>query len=713
MSGEKKGWFGEARRRLAPTPAGKAQAATARACSDPVADEIRRQQQIHLVQRMPIIAAVNLIGSVMTATVFWNEVPRQWTVAVWLAVMLILGLFQLVTALKLLRRPTPERVSGSMLHRGNLMSGIIGLLWGMIAIVFEVPGSTPHDIFTALIMGGVASGTVSVLTPLPSATIPFMAGAIGPMFAKFLFIGTPIHLATAIFAFIYFVALSLAALRARATLVGFVRAQREREDARGALEDAIESTNNGFALFDAEHNVVIANSRFRRWFPDAQAVLAEHADERPRKLANGRWVISNQRPTRGGGVVSIHPDVTELIDREEELVAAKLRAEAADRAKSQFLANMSHEIRTPMNGVLGLAAALEDSPLDSRQGEMVTAIREAGDSLMMILNDILDLSKIEAGAVELEATPFRMHEVVRGVEAIQGPKARDKGVRFTVTIDESAAGRRVGDPHRLKQILQNLVSNAVKFTAEGKVDLRVCADTDEPDALLIEVEDTGIGMTADQRERIFNDFAQADASTTRKFGGTGLGLAIVKRLVAALDGEIDVESAPGRGSTFRVRVRAPRDESPEKAAPAADPERPAASGPIAARVLAVDDNPTNRMVIGALLQASGVELAFAENGREAVDACREKTFDLVFMDIQMPELDGVAATREIRAREQSEGTAPTPIVALTANVMDHQRKEYIAAGMDGVVGKPIRKDELVEVVRRFAPQAEDALRDAS
>ena len=386
-------------------------------------------------------------------------------------------------------------------------------------------------------------------------------------------------------------------------------------------------------------------------------------------------------------------DVTEARRAAEAQSRALEAAETANRAKSEFLAVMSHEIRTPLNGVLGMAAALERGELSDRQRSQIEVIGRSGQALLAILNDILDLSKIEAGKLEIELEPFRLEEVVADVRDAFSQIAAGKGLALTCDISPGVSGDYVGDAVRIRQILTNLVSNAVKFTSQGHVRLSAEATSD---GVRLSVEDTGIGVAPADQERLFERFIQADSTATRRFGGTGLGLAICRELCAALGGGITLTSEPGRGSCFTVELPLTRHAPVRRASPDETAIETVCSGSL--RILAAEDNSMNQIVLRTLLQQLGIEPVIVPDGRAAVDACAAQAFDLVLMDIQMPVLDGVAATREIRRHEAAVGRAPVPIIALTANVMSHQLYEYRAAGMDACVSKPIQFAELLETI---------------
>jgi signal transduction histidine kinase/ActR/RegA family two-component response regulator len=379
-----------------------------------------------------------------------------------------------------------------------------------------------------------------------------------------------------------------------------------------------------------------------------------------------------------------------------DLVEARDAAQAANVLKSQFLANMSHEIRTPLNGVLAMAQIIEMGELPPLQRERVEVIRRSGEELLAVLNDVLDISKIEAGKMELEVGEIDAEMLGANVRGTFAPLAEaKKNLRFTVDVRPEAAGPRRGDPVRIGQILNNLVSNAIKFTAEGEVAVVVEGiGPDGRDGLKLSVKDTGLGIPADKLPMLFQKFSQADGSNTRRYGGTGLGLAICRELAQLMRGKIEVESAEGRGSTFTVTLpaqRLARTEAMDAAEPAAAMDE---AEERSLRVLAAEDIPTNQLVLKTIMQSFGVEITMVDNGRLAVEAWLAEPYDLVLMDIQMPEMDGIAATRAIRAAEAEMGRPRTPIIAVSANAMTHQVKEYLAAGMDGHVAKPIELSKL-------------------
>lgn len=387
--------------------------------------------------------------------------------------------------------------------------------------------------------------------------------------------------------------------------------------------------------------------------------------------------------------------------RTEQLERAMLSAQDASQAKSEFLANMSHELRTPMNGVLGMIDIVLDSPLTAEQREQLETAQRCANSLLSLLNDVLDLSKIEAGKMVLERIPFDLRVLIDDTIRAQRAKAYKKGITVGMEVDRAVPRRVTADPLRMRQIVSNLLSNAVKFTDRGHVKIQVrCGAPEEGRKLIIEVIDTGVGIPVDKRACIFEKFTQADGSISRKYGGTGLGLAITKRLVEMHDGQISVDSVEGQGSTFRVAF--PADvflhEGMENAGDGAAGSAAEAAPLAAASILVVEDNHVNQKVVTAILRKKGYHVDVANHGREALEYLDLLAYGLVLMDVQMPILDGLETTRTIRRDSRFRYL---PIVAMTAHAMSGDRERCLASGMNGYIAKPVNPQTLLRTVEEF------------
>ncbi|WP_374675264.1 ATP-binding protein [Ideonella sp.] len=514
-------------------------------------------------------------------------------------------------------------------------------------------------------------------------------------------------------------------------------ARTELDRSKTVLDQALASMADGLLLCDAGDRVVAWNPRFVEMYPWLGEVLAPgvsferlvlitvnaimpdagaddqhawvqrrmaihrvHDGQHEQVLPDGRVIQALERHTPDGGVITVYHDVTAA---ERALARAKADAEAANRAKSRFLASMSHEIRTPLNAVLGMNGLMLTTQLTAEQRRYAELIRSSGQTLLTLINDILDLSKVEAGRMELEIVEFDPVATVNEVVSLLAVRAEGKGLTLRMNAAPGAPARARGDPSRLRQVLFNLVGNALKFTSQGRVDVEL---THRPlpgqrVELIITVRDTGIGIDADTLPRLFRHFTQGDSSTARRHGGSGLGLAISQEIVELMKGRIEVQSTPGAGSTFTVSLPL---EVVQPAAPAgSDTPAPRADGPAPTgqapcRILVAEDNGVNQILIKAMLDHLGHYSDIVADGFEAVRQVQAAQYDLVLMDIQMPGMDGEAATRAIRALNAP--VARIPIIAMTANAMVEERAAYLAAGMNDHVAKPLDLARLAEVIGR-------------
>ncbi|WP_088342571.1 MULTISPECIES: ATP-binding protein [Rhodomicrobium] len=515
------------------------------------------------------------------------------------------------------------------------------------------------------------------------------------------------------------------------------------------FETSLDNMSQGLCMFDADQKLVIANTRFFELFGIPLEAVAQDmskadlmrltealsvrsgvelnepgCDDGVLFRPNGTAIAMLRRPMANGGEVITYEDITERrkIEDENRLMLARLRvtqdelrraaveAEASNEAKSAFLANMSHEIRTPLNGILGMAQVLDSGELSPAQAEGVQAILESGKTLMTLLNDVLDLSKIEAGMLEIQPTDGNLADDFLYVQKLFLGRAREKSIALSVQIDPSVPKTVSCDHIRVRQCLSNLVSNGIKFTKSGSVTIAVGWEAAGDEHLVrVEVRDTGIGIGQEEARRLFSEFSQADASTMRQYGGTGLGLVITRTLARMMGGDATVASTPGTGSIFSFSYRATATPSARVAAP----DRDAGLGGSAAlqglRALLVDDNAINRSVVRLFLTPCGILVTDAVNGKEALGLLAQQPFDLVLLDVHMPIMDGIAAIRHIRAAEAA--WRDIPVIATTADAMSGDRERLIAIGMSGYVSKPIERAALLrEILRVVGARDEQGLR---
>ncbi|OGQ88790.1 MAG: hypothetical protein A2512_04100 [Deltaproteobacteria bacterium RIFOXYD12_FULL_56_24] len=569
-----------------------------------------------------------------------------------IASLVLQGWFGGMTALFLLRitaiffyrrkQQGREPISMGWVQAYIVLLLLTGLMWGLGVIFFFKPNAIMEQMAVIFIVAGLTAGAIPILAPLRRLYYAYIAGPLLPLI--YLLLQQEGHY--------YSVLASVIVLY---TLMLINSANRLQQSLVSALE-------MGFA-----NELLVAD--LRQAGTESEALnLALVAENERRKATEG------------------------------ELVKALDAAEAAGRAKDEFLANMSHEIRTPMNGILGTLQLLQDTKMVGAQAEYVKVALSSADGLLAILNNILDFSKIAAHKLQLEDIPFNLRAVVEELVVLHSSEAQAGNLALRAEIDPQLPEMLMGDPTRIRQVLANFMTNAIKFTERGEVLVRVrCMSAVASRVMLrLEICDTGIGIPPEKQENLFQRFTQADGSTTRKYGGTGLGLAIVRQLVLMMDGKIGVESEAGRGSVFWCELDFP-------VAPAVGGQSEGGKENkyvgLQGHILLVEDNKVNQLVAGKMLTAMGLRVDYAENGEEALAALAKTRYDLVFMDCQMPVLDGYQATKAFRSREVS-GEKRLPIIAMTANTSEGDRRKCLEAGMDDYLAKPVKKELLWNLLNR-------------
>jgi signal transduction histidine kinase/CheY-like chemotaxis protein len=513
------------------------------------------------------------------------------------------------------------------------------------------------------------------------------------------------------------------------------------------LVEALDCLPQGLAIHDHDFHTLLANERSAQVFADhfnammagatfeeaiyqgvvkiypdlpdekqweiANMIAARHRAGEPIdiKRPDGKILRIIYQPMSNGRYVSVSIDITELRQRERELKEARKQADAANEAKSSFLANISHEIRTPLNGILGMAQVLNQSQLSLSQREQVEAIFESGKTLKALVDDVLDLSKIEAGRMELSPIEKDLRHVLRRLQRLWSPRAQEKGFELFLAIDSEMHGFLKFDPVRVSQCVANLLSNAIKFTERGEINVRVWSRAEgDWTRVFVEVTDTGIGLTKEAISKLFTPFTQADNSISRRFGGTGLGLSITRKLANLMGGDVVVASKPSQGSIFTLTFRAQPAQLQAQSVEQRDHEPGSVPTPmrgVGKKILLVDDHPLNRKVARLFLEPEGFEVTEAENGLVALERLAAQFFDIVLLDVHMPVLDGIETLKRIRA--STENWREIPVLALTADAMSGDRERYLACGMNGYVSKPMEQRQLlaeIDRIRGISPRAD-------
>ncbi len=567
----------------------------------------------------------------------------------WLACTLVCNALRLFTRWRYLRQPVSLEDTAFWRNLFVVVSALTGLSWGLGAWLFYTAHESIYRVMIVLVLAGLTTGASRLLAPILAANVTYLHLSIVPLQLKLMANGEIRSGVLGAMCLLYLGYMTVAARQQVRTLRRTIRLGYENT----ALVDSLRTAKETAEQFNRHLSAEIAR----------------------------REIV------------------------ESDLRAASESAVAANRAKSEFLATMSHEIRTPMNGIIGMLRIVQDSTLTPAQREQIETAVSSADTLLDLLNDILDLSKIESGRLELERIVFSPATTLKGVADLLRSRARSKGIDFRLEIDPRLPVALLGDPLRLRQVLFNLTGNAIKFTNRGFVAVRAqCDARDARDATLsFAITDSGIGIDAAGVTRLFQPFTQADSSMSRRFGGTGLGLAISQKLVEAMGGKIAAASEPGQGSVFHFTLRF------DLASPALAPELSPAGGremvfpKLRGRVLVVEDDRINQRVITYFLKQMGLETELAEDGLAAVDAVKNSSWDAVLMDCQLPRLDGLEATRRIRTQLAGQ---PLPIIALTANAGAQDRADCLAAGMDDFLTKPLQVDRLAATLQKWLKAAD-------
>jgi len=599
-------------------------------------------EQIRLVEENAIISNyVSLIIAIILAILLWDKQSHD-VIYIWLGFMVLLSVLRSFMSMSLAKRDD-SGVDNKLFYRLYLIAILMtGAGWGATGY-FMFSGDLIQQVIIGFIVAGMSSGGASVMSPILRLYILYLILVVSPLMVSLYIEGGDYSV------------LSLIILGYVVVMIAIGRRINKR------ILDSLE-------LRFHNESLIKFMSKAKNETEDLNEELADEIEQRKRV--------------------------------EKELKSAKEAAEAASKTKSEFLANMSHEIRTPMNGILGTLQLLQDSSLTENQDEYVGIAYSSGEALLSLLNDILDFSKIEAGKLELEYIPFNLVGLVRELTVLLSQRASERKVVLLSDLDEEIPLVVQGDSVRIRQILANLLTNAIKFTENGNVTIKasVLEKTEKIVRLKIEVIDSGIGISEEAQRKLFNSFTQADGSTTRKYGGTGLGLAIVRQLVTLMRGRLGVDSEEGKGACFWIEIAF---EIPDVEIVPSKVEKQAVelADKLEGHVLLVEDNPINQMIAKKMLEKIGLSYELVVNGEQAVARFNQPhEFKVVLMDCQMPVMDGYEATHAMRELEQESSLERMPIIAMTANAMEGDKDKCLQAGMDDYVAKPVKQDALKQVL---------------
>lgn len=599
-------------------------------------------EQVGLVDRNARLSNyVSLLVAVFVAYTFWGNQSAS-IILGWLGFMTLLTLVRVMMSVKIDKLDLDSQIEESRqsaLYKVYMVAIILtAAAWGVAAYLM-FPEDPLQQVILCFVIAGISSAGVFVMTPVYRLYLSYLVLCVAPLMLRIYQQDEAYHLLS-LMMLLYLLVMSFIGYRVNKGIINSLELRLHNQSLIKFMSDSRNETE------------------------DLNEELAEEVEQRKRA--------------------------------EKALYKAKEQAEAANRSKTEFLANMSHEIRTPMNGIIGTLQLLQGSELSDSQSSYVNVAYSSAESLLCLLNDILDSSKIEAGKLELEHIEFDLGKTINQLQLLMRPKADERRVALSVELDEQLPKAVIGDPVRTRQILMNLLSNAIKFTQDGYVSIRltVLEQTDMHYRLRIEVEDNGIGIAEESQRKLFSAFTQADGSTTREYGGSGLGLSIVRQLVTLMNGRIGVSSVPGEGSTFWVELNFARAVQAQQSK--------VVNEMLKGHVLLVEDNPVNQMIAKKMLEKLSLTYQLVENGEQALQKMQQPhDFDLLLMDCQMPVMDGYTATRSIRQYEAENKLRRTPIIAMTANTMENDKVACLQAGMDDYITKPVVQDGLQQVLARW------------